>query len=567
MSGLRAAIRRGWHEIRCPSGRMSSRSPFSARTRLALIRCSSLLAIALALALVTAPGRLAAAEFDLQTATIADINAAFDAGALTSEQLTRLCLARISAYEPILHAVITLNPNAIETAKALDAERKSKGPRSPLHGIPVVLKDNYNTDDLQTSGGFFGLKGSIPPQDATIVVKLKAAGAIVLAKVNLSEMAWGGAMSSLGGQSHNPHVLDATPGGSSGGTGVSIAADYAPLGYGSDTGGSIRSPSTSNGIVGLKPTYGLLSRAGIIPLALSFDTGGPMTRSVYDIAASLNVTVGVDSRDPATQRSAGKSQTDYTKFLNKDALKGARIGVARDFFGQDPEVDTIIESALSAMRAQGATLVDVKYPETILKIRADLMTTVMYGEYKAQIKDYLATLKPGFPKTHAEILALSEKVTSPTADGVVPNLGRLALYRHEEKEGLSLSDPVYLAAIHHALPFVRDTLQGLFDDNHLDAIVYPTSPRRPARLGDFAPPGVSPLAANSPTNFANLSGFPDLIVPAGFTTSGLPVGISFFGTAFSEPKILAIGYAYEQATHALRRPVNTPALPGERFSY
>jgi len=519
-------------------------------------------ALALALVLCAAPAR--ATDFDLQTATIADINAAFDAGALTSEQLTKLCLARIAAYEPKLHAVITLNPNAIETAKALDAERKAKGPRSPLHGIPVVLKDNYNTADLQTSGGFFGLKGSIPPQDATIVAKLRAAGAIVLAKVNLSEMASGGAMSSLGGQSHNPHNLGATPGGSSGGTGVSIAADYAPLGYGTDTGGSIRSPSTSNGIVGLKPTHGLISRAGIIPLALSFDTGGPMARSVYDIAVSLNATVGLDSRDDATKKSEGKTEKDYTKFLDKGALKGARIGIARDFMGQDPEVDTTIESALQAMRAKGATIVDVKFPETILVLRSPLLTTVMRSEYKSQINDYLATLKPGFPKTHADILALSETVLSPTAEGVVPNLGRLALYRSEEKEGLSMTDPVYLAAIHSGLPFVRDTLYGLFKDNRLDAIVYPTGPRRPVMTDQFP---AAPMPVNSPTNFANLSGFPDLIVPAGFTTTGLPIGISFFGTAFSEPKILGLGYAFEQATHSIRRPVNTPSLPGEKFTY
>ncbi len=507
------------------------------------------------------------AEFNLQTASIADINAAFDSGALTSEKLTQLLLARINAYEPKLHAVITLNPKAIETAKALDLERKAKGPRSPLHGIPVVLKDNYDTADLQTSGGFFGLKGSIPPQDSTIVKQLRDAGALILAKVNLSEFASGGAMSSLGGQSHNPHHLDVTPSGSSGGTGVAIAADYAPLGYGTDTGGSIRGPSTSNGIVGLKPTHGLLSRAGIIPLSLSFDTGGPMARSVYDIAVSLNFTTGVDSRDDATKKSDGKTQKDYTKFLDKNALKGARIGVARDFFGQDAEVDTTIESALSAMRAQGATLVDIHYPESILKIRGELYNAIRRPEFKWQIQDYLSTLKPGFPKTHADILALSEKVTSPTPEGYGPNTGRLALYRLEAKFP-ALTDPTYLAAKNYGLPFVRDTLQALIDTNKLDAIVYPTSPTRPSKIESEAPAGGAAAAAgNSPTNFANLSGFPDLIIPAGFTPTGLPIGISFFGPAFSEPKLLALGYAYEQATHALRQPINTPSLPGEKFTY
>ncbi len=523
-----------------------------------------------ALCALSAMPVLRAAEFNLSTATIADINAAISAGALDSEKLVSLYLKRIAAYEPALHAVITLNPNALAEAKALDAERKAGKSRGPLHGIPVVLKDNFDTTDLPTTGGFYGLKGSLPPQDATMVTQLRAAGAIILAKVNLSEFASGGAMSSLGGQSHNPHDLERTPAGSSGGTGVAIAANYAPLGYGTDTGGSIRGPSTANGIVGLKPTQGLLSRAGIIPLALAFDTGGPMTRSVYDIAVSLNVTTGqVDPRDAATQRAVGKTVPDYTRFLDKAALKGARIGVARDFLGQDPEVDAIIESAVSAMKAQGAVVVDVRYPETVLKIRGDLYNAIRRPEFKAQVEDYLKTTKPGFPKTHAEILALSEKITSPTADGVMPNLGRLTLYRQEAKSP-GLDDPGYLAALNYGLPFVRASIEAVFTANKLDAIVYPTSPRRPAKIGEEPASPVAGGAAatpNSPTNFANLTGFPDLIIPAGFTTNGLPVGISFFGPAWSEPKLLALGYAYEQATKALRVPVHAPGLPGEKFTY
>lgn len=513
---------------------------------------------------------LRATEFDLATATVADINAAFATGALTSEKLTALYLKRIETYEPALHAVITLNPRALEEARGLDAERKAGKVRGPLHGVPVVLKDNFDTVDLPTTGGFFGLKDSLPPQDATLVTRLRAAGALILAKVNLSEFASGGAMSSLGGQSHNPHDLERTPSGSSGGTGVAIAAYYAPLGYGTDTGGSIRGPSTSNGIVGLKPTHGLLSRAGIIPLALSFDTGGPMARSVYDIALSLNATAGgIDPRDDATKKSAGHAAADYTKFLAKDALKGARIGVARDFLGQDPEVDAIIESALSALKAQGAVLVDVRYPETVLKLRGDLYNAIRRPEFKAQITDYLQTTKPGFPKSHAELLALSEKVTAPTPEGYRQNLGRLTLYRQEAKAP-ALTDPAYLAAVNYGLPFVRASIEAVFATNQLDAIVYPTSPRRPAKIGEEpaapAAGGAAP-AANSPTNFANLTGFPDLIIPAGFTTNGLPVGISFFGPAWSEPKLLALGYAYEQATRALRIPVHAPALPGEKFTY
>src|SRR5215203_4235486 len=242
---------------------------------------------------------------DLDALTIADVNTALANGTLTSEKLVQMFLARIEAYDrrgPSLHAVITVNPKALETARAMDAERKAKGARSPLHGIPIVLKDNIDTADLPTTGGSVMLEGSMPPDDAFIVKKLRAAGAVIIAKTNMSEFASGAAHSSLGGQILNPHDLTRTPLGSSGGTGAGIAAAYAMVGLGTDTGGSIRGPSTANGIVGLKPTHGLLSRSGIIPLALTFDTGGPMARSVYDVAVSLGVMTGIDTADPATQK-------------------------------------------------------------------------------------------------------------------------------------------------------------------------------------------------------------------------------------------------------------------------
>src|SRR5262245_12461804 len=270
------------------------------------------------IAVVTAAASIAvraAKTIDLDAATIADLNAAFKAGTLTSEKLVQMSLARIQAYDrqgPSLHAVITINPKALDTARALDAERRTKGARSPLHGIPIVLKDNFDTADLPTTGGSLLLEGWIPPDDAFVVKKLRAAGAIIVAKVNMSEFASGAPKSSMGGQILNPHDLARTPSGSSGGTGASIAAAYATVGLGTDTGGSIRGPSTSNGIVGLKPTHGLLSRDGIIPLALSFDTGGPMARSVYDVAVTLGVMTGVDPADPATRKSDGKFETDYT---------------------------------------------------------------------------------------------------------------------------------------------------------------------------------------------------------------------------------------------------------------
>jgi amidase len=290
-----------------------------------------------------------------------------------------------------------------------------------------------------------------------------------------------------------------------------------------------------------------------------------MARSVYDIAVSLNVTAGEpDPRDDATKTSAGKVPKDYTKFLDKGALKGARIGVARDFFGQDPEVDTTIESALAVMKAQGAVLVDVKYPPILHAMRGELYNAIRRPEFKAQIQDYLSTLKPGFPKTPADILALSEKISAVSPEGYWPNPGRLALYRAEVKSP-GLDDPAYLAAVNHGLPFVRDTLQALIDKEKLDAIIYPTNPRRPALIGEVPPAGADTRV--SPTNFANLSGFPDLIIPAGFSSNGLPIGISFFGPAYSEPRLLALGYAYEQASKSIRIPKHAPALPGEVITY
>ena len=372
-----------------------------------------LVLLAVALCSSTSPTS-AARTVDFDTLTIADINRAFDAGALTSEKLVQLCLARIDAYDrkgPSLRAVLTLNPKALETARALDAERKAKGPRSPLHGIPIVLKDNYNTFDLPTTGGSVLLEGSIPPEDAFLVKKLRAAGAVVLAKLNMSEFASGPAKSSLGGQALNPHDLTRTPSGSSGGTGVAIAAAYAPLGFGTDTGGSIRGPSTSNGIAGLKPTHGLLSRSGIIPLSLSFDTGGPMARSVSDVAVALGLLTVVDPADAATKKSEGRFETDYTKYLKADALTGARIGIARDFLGADPDVDWAVDAALAAMRKAGATTVDVRYPKWLLDSTQEFYNAIRRPEFHVQIAEYQKTTGPGYPKTLEEMIERADFLT------------------------------------------------------------------------------------------------------------------------------------------------------------
>ena len=496
----------------------------------------------------------------LTEATIADINAAFDAGTLSSEMLVERYLARIGAYDkagPQLNAVLWVNRDAIATARALDRERRDSGPRSPLHGIPVVLKDNVDTGDMPTTAGSVLLAGSIPPDDAFIVKKLREAGAIILAKLNMSEFASGGSMSSLGGYIRNPHDLRRSPSGSSGGTGVAIAAGYAQTGIGTDTGGSVRGPSTANGIVGLKPTHGLLSRDGIIPLALSFDMAGPMARHVYDIAVMLNVMTGTDPADPATQKSEGRVEADYTAALDPDALRGARIGIARDFLGQDGQVDWVIEASLETMRKAGATVVDVRLPQWLIDAKGALYTTIRWREFRAQIPDYLATLEPGYPKTLDELIEKSLDITSPTSGGGQPNPPRWSLMQREDTSGL-MTDPEYLAVHDHGLPLVRAIIEGIMSSEDLDAIVYPTSPR-PPNLVDGGGGGGGPSA----TNIANLTGFPDLIVPAGFTSNRLPVGISFLGPAFSEARLLGLGYAFEQATKARRDPLNTPALPGE----
>ena len=438
-----------------------------------------------------------AKTIELDSATIADINAAFDAGTLTAEKLVQMCLARIAAFDrkgPALHAVIALNPKALDVARALDAERKAKGRRSPLHGIPVVLKDNYDTFDLPTTGGSVLLEGSIPSKDAFVVKKLRDAGAIILAKVNMSEFASAGAYSSLGGQSLNPHDLTRSPSGSSGGTGVAIAAAYAPLGMGTDTGGSIRGPSTSNGIVGLKPTHGLLSRSGIIPLALSFDTGGPMARSVYDVAVALGVMTGVDAADAATKKSEGVLQTDYTKELRADALKGARIGAARDFLGADPDVDWVVDAALAAMRKAGATVVDVRYPKWLLDAKGEFYTTVRYPEFTAQIAEYLSHTGPRYPKTLAEMIDRANQFNATRADGAHPNPSRWSLFKRELESG-TLTDYRYTAVHDYGLPLVRAIVEGMLAAQQLDAIVYPTASRRPALIA--APPAASGTGATT----------------------------------------------------------------------
>ena len=509
-----------------------------------------------------------AATVALTDASVSQLQAAMAGGTLTAEKLTELFLARIAAYEkagPKLNAIITLNPKALDEARALDAERKAKGPRGPLHGIPVLLKDNFETTDLPTTAGFYALRDSYPAQDAEPTRRLRAAGCIILAKTNMSEFASGASMSNLAGQILNPHALDRDPSGSSGGNGAGIAAGFGMFALGTDTGGSIRGPSFNNGIAGLKPTYGLVGRGGVIPLSLSLDTVGPMARNVADLAAALNVLAGPDPRDPTTKAGVGRMPADYTTGLKTDALKGSRLGLLRDFMKQDAGVDAVVETALTILRHHGATIIDIEIPKFVLGLNTGMYLAIRDPEFKSQIADYLATLpRQDLPKTHDEILALAEKITEPTKEGWVPNKNRLSYYQRERKAGTTGQTP-YLSALNEGRKIVRDNLTWLLEQNQLDAFIGPTESQPPEVLADKKPP--SP-AVGYASNLGNSSGWPDLIVPAGFTANPkLPVTLSFIGPEFSEARLLALGYAFEQAMPARALPVTTPALSGEMITY
>jgi len=523
-----------------------------------------------------------ATQLNLATASVADLQAAFADGSLSSEQLVRAYLARLDAYDkkgPTINTVITLNAKALDEAKQRDAERKAGKIRGPLHGIPIVLKDNYNTFDMPTTAGSWLLKGNVPPSDAFVVKRLRDAGAIILAKVNTSEFAAGGGSvggsrdpevlkagavpngySSMGGQTRNPHALDRGPSGSSGGTGAALAAVFAQLGTGTDTASSVRGPSSVNGIVGMKPTTGLLSRDGIVPLSLTLDTGGPMARSVYDIAVALNVMAGVDPADPLTRKSEGHIEKDYTAFLKKGSLKGARIGIARDFDGKDAGVDAVFKEALESLRKLGATTIDFNYPRMMLEGRADAFTTVMQADFKAQIADYLKkNTGPAYPKTLDDLARLANDPKTG-----YPSPQKAFALKYSAATALSLDDPVYLAAKNEGFAMVKAAVDAVMKKYRLDAIVYLSSPTAAAPIDPPANPRPADPTASA-FNISNITGYPDLVVPAGMTASGLPVTISILGPAFTDGKLLGYGYDFEQATHALRLPKNTPALASDRI--
>jgi amidase len=496
----------------------------------------------------------------LGAATLRQIGQALASGRLTSERLAENGLARIAAFDaqgPELGAVAAIDPAAAETARRLDIERRTQGPRSLLHGVPVVLKDNIDAAGLPTTAGSIFLDGWVPSADAAVVTRLRRAGAVVLAKVATTEFAVSN-YSSVGPRPRNPHDLARSTSSSSNGPGVAVAAGYAPIAIGTDAGGSIRGPASANGITGLKPTFGLVARSGVVPLALSFDTVGPLARSVFDLAATLEVLAGADARDPATAGIPPTFPAHLTDALRDDALARARIGIARDFLGQDAEVDWVVGAALERLTSAGATLVEIRLPRWLLDCKGPFYTTIRSAEFAGQIGQYLVGTGPNYPKTFAELARQAQSFRAVGGRGRA-NPARWALFEREAASG-GLDGGEYRAIHAHGLPLVRAAVAELFAAQGLDAVVYPTLPERPPLVDA---PERAGYGAEKPTNIANLTGFPDLVVPAGFTSGGLPVGLSFLGQAFGEAGLLSLGCAFERLMVAFRPPVHAPALPGE----
>jgi amidase len=491
--------------------------------------------------------------FELDEITVSDLQDGMKSGKFTARSLVEKYSSRIAEIDkqgPAINSVLELNPDALSIADSLDEERKAKGPRGPMHGVPVQIKDNIDTADrMMTTAGSLALVGSKPLQDSYVAQKLRSAGAVILGKTNLSEWAnirsshstsgWSG----RGGLTKNPYALDRNACGSSSGTGAGISANLCAVGIGTETDGSIVCPSSSNGLAGIKPTVGLVSRSGIIPISHTQDGAGPMCRTVRDAAILLGALTGVDPRDSATGGSQGKSFTDYSQFCDPNGLKGARIGVARKYFGFSEAVDALMEQALDAMKKQGATLVDPADVETLGKFDESELLILMY-ELKADLNSYLAGLGPNAPvRTLKDIIDFNDR----NRQKEMPYFGQ-DLFLKAEAKG-PLTEKAYLDALDKNHQLARtEGIDATMDKYRLDAMVAPTG--GPAWLTDLINGDHS---AGGSSNAAAVAGYPNINVTAGFI-SGLPVGISFFGRAWSEPTLIRLAFAFEQTTKARRAP-------------
>ncbi len=485
----------------------------------------------------------AVAQVEVTGATIRQLQEAMVSGAASSVDITRAYLARIEAYDqrgPELNAMIWLNPNAVAEAEALDLERASGGPRGPLHGIPVILKDNYDTVDLPTSAGSLALAANIAPDDAFQVARLREAGAVILGKSNMHELASGiTTIGSLGGQTRNPYDLARNPGGSSGGTGAAVAASFAAVGWGSDTCGSIRIPAAQNDLVGLRPTKGLSSIDGIIPLSHTQDVGGPLARNLADLAIALDATVGPDPADPATSIVAGRDLPSFVDALDAEALVGARIGILEEYFGDAPEEQSaarLVRDAIARMVELGADTVSVE----IVGLDELLEGSGLIGhEFRWDLMDYLAA------NPRAPVSSLGEMLDLGLIhEALVPRVR--ARMRTESRD----SDE-YRAAYAKRDP-LRAAVEAAMDRARVDALVFPTVRTVPAVIGDPQRGSSCSLSANT--------GLPSLSIPVGFVDDRLPIGMEMIGRTLDDWRLVALGYAFESATDHRREPWSTPPL-------